>query len=161
MDQIHLNCLVKSSPTCWKKHTYAYSSVQDVCQDLELAATFQVKGTIGLIDSCQRFFGQWMTDSKDIEEHIQRTHRWFQQINNIVPGSCTEADCITSLIASLPCSWDTFTQLVDSQFDLDDKNTSANAVNNKWAHIMVEVHWQNTQNDSGKNLLWYQQTQHQ
>ena len=54
-----------------------------------LASTFQVKGTVGLIDLRRKFFSHRMPDSDDIEEHIQCMHGWFQQINDIAPGSCT------------------------------------------------------------------------
>ncbi|KAJ1299535.1 hypothetical protein OPQ81_011093 [Rhizoctonia solani] len=69
-----------------------------------LAASFQVKGTIGLIDLRRKFFSYRMTDGEDIEEHIQQMRGWFQRINNIKPGSCTKVDWITTLVASLPDS---------------------------------------------------------
>ncbi|QRW23066.1 Copia protein [Rhizoctonia solani] len=48
-----------------------------------LEATFQVKGTVGLIDLQRQFFSHWMTDGEDIEEHIQQMRGWYQQIYSI------------------------------------------------------------------------------
>ncbi|QRW23633.1 Retrovirus-related Pol polyprotein from transposon TNT 1-94 [Rhizoctonia solani] len=89
-------------------HIQGCTTAADAWSTLE--ATFQVKGTVGLIDLRRRFFSHWMTDGEDIEEHIQRMRGWYQQINSISKDSCTEVDWITTLIASLPDSWDTFTQ---------------------------------------------------
>ncbi|KAJ1300455.1 hypothetical protein OPQ81_005270 [Rhizoctonia solani] len=118
-----------------------------------LAATFQVKGTVGLIDLRRKFFSHRMTDSEDIEEHIQKMRGWYQQINDIAPGSCTEADWITTLVSSLPDSWDTFTQSVDFKFDLQDKNRLANQVSDLRSRIMAEAHRRSTRNDSGKTFF--------
>lgn len=57
-----------------------------------LAATLQVKGTVGLIDLRRKFFSHRMAETDDIEEHIQRMRGWFQQLNQIAPGTCTEVD---------------------------------------------------------------------
>ncbi|QRW23987.1 Retrovirus-related Pol polyprotein from transposon TNT 1-94 [Rhizoctonia solani] len=75
-----------------------------------LATTFQVKGTVGLINLRRKFFSHRMTDGEDIEEHIQRMRGWFQRINDIKPNSINEANWITTLVASLPDLWDSFTQ---------------------------------------------------
>ncbi|QRW23993.1 integrase core domain protein [Rhizoctonia solani] len=115
-----------------------------------LAATFQVKGTVGLIDLQRKFFSHRMSDSKDIEEHIQCMRGWFQQINDIAPNSCTEADWITTLVASLPDSWDTFTQSVSFEFNTEDKNKLANQVSDLRSRIMAEAHQRNTQQPDGK-----------
>ncbi|KAF8750295.1 gag-polypeptide of LTR copia-type [Rhizoctonia solani] len=117
-----------------------------------LAATFQVKGTVGLIDLQRKFFSHRMSDSEDIEEHIQRMRGWFQQINDIAPNSCTEADWITTLVASLPDSWDTFTQSVSFEFDTEDKNKLANQVSDLRSRIMAGAHRRNTQqpDDTGQ-----------
>ncbi|QRW04511.1 integrase core domain protein [Ceratobasidium sp. AG-Ba] len=56
-----------------------------------LALTFQVKGTVGLIGLRRKFFSHRMTEGQDIEEHIQRMRGWFQQINDIAPGSCNRS----------------------------------------------------------------------
>ncbi|QRW20565.1 Copia protein [Rhizoctonia solani] len=40
-----------------------------------LEATFQVKGTVGLIDLWRQFFSHWMTNGEDIGEHIQQMRR--------------------------------------------------------------------------------------
>ncbi|KEP45177.1 integrase core domain protein, partial [Rhizoctonia solani 123E] len=91
-----------------------------------------------------------MSDGEDIEEHIQRMRGWFQQINNIAPDSCTEADWITTLVASLPDSWDTFTQSVSFEFDTDDKNKLANQVSDLRSRIMAEAHRRSTRQPDGK-----------
>ncbi|QRV96456.1 integrase core domain protein [Ceratobasidium sp. AG-Ba] len=105
-----------------------------------LASTFQVKGTVGLIDLQRKFFSHRMTEGQDIEEHIQRMRRWFQQINDIAPGSCNKADWITTLVASLPDSWDAFTQSVDFNFDLNNRNELANQVSDIRSRILAEAH---------------------
>lgn len=69
-----------------------------------LASTFQVKGTVGLVDLRRKFFSHRMTDGEDLEAHIQKMREWFQQINNIAVDSCSEVDWITTLVASLPDS---------------------------------------------------------
>ncbi|QRW18725.1 integrase core domain protein [Rhizoctonia solani] len=118
-----------------------------------LAATFQVKGTVGLIDLRRKFFSHRMSDSEDIEEHIQRMRGWFQQINDIAPNSCTEANWITTLVASLPDSWDTFTQSVSFEFDTEDKNKLANQVSDLRSRIMAEAHRRNTRQPDGKTFF--------
>ncbi|QRW19882.1 integrase core domain protein [Rhizoctonia solani] len=118
-----------------------------------LAATFQVKGTVGLINLRRKFFSHRMSDSEDIEEHIQRMRGWFQQINDIAPNSCTEADWITTLVASLPDSWDTFTQSVSFEFNTEDKNKLANQVSDLRSRIMAEAHRRNTQQPDGKTFF--------
>jgi hypothetical protein len=93
-----------------------------------LSSTFQVQGTIGLIGLRRRFFSQRMNENDDIEEHVRKMRDWFQQINDIDPGSCTEIDFITTLVASLPESWDTFTQSISFQFDRTNANIQANQI---------------------------------
>ncbi|QRW23748.1 integrase core domain protein [Rhizoctonia solani] len=115
-----------------------------------LATTYQVKGTVGLIDLQRKFFSHRMTDGEDIEEHIQRMRGWFQRINNISPGSCTEADWITTLIASLPDSWDSFSQSVSFQFDLQDNSALSNQVNDIRSRTTAEAHRKNARNPEGK-----------
>ncbi|KAG9125187.1 hypothetical protein FRC07_008629 [Ceratobasidium sp. 392] len=91
-----------------------------------------------------------MTDGEDLEEHIRKMRDWYQQINDISPGSITEADWITTLVASLPDSWDSFTQSVDFKFNLSDKNALANQVADLRARIMAEAHRRHTRSDTGK-----------
>ncbi|QRV85201.1 Retrovirus-related Pol polyprotein from transposon TNT 1-94 [Ceratobasidium sp. AG-Ba] len=118
-----------------------------------LASTFQVKGTVGLIDLRRKFFSHRMTEGQDIEEHIQRMRGWFQQINDIAPGSCTEVDWITTLVASLPDSWDTFTQSIDFKFDVNNRNELANKVSDIRSRILAEAHRRNTRNTEGKTFF--------
>ncbi|QRW23117.1 Retrovirus-related Pol polyprotein from transposon TNT 1-94 [Rhizoctonia solani] len=129
-------------------HIQGCTTAADAWSTLE--ATFQVKGTVGLIDLRRRFFSHRMTDGEDIEEHIQRMRGWYQQINSISKDSCTEVDWITTLIASLPDSWDTFTQSVNFQFDLDDKNKQANQISDLRSRILAEAHRRNTRGTDGK-----------
>ncbi|KAF8690093.1 Encoded by, partial [Rhizoctonia solani] len=129
-------------------HIQGCTTAADAWSTLE--ATFQVKGTVGLIDLRRRFFSHWMTNGEDIEEHIQQMRGWYQQINSISKDSCTEVDWITTLIASLPDSWDTFTQSVNFQFDLDDKNKQANQISDLRSRILAESHRRNTRGTDGK-----------
>ena len=104
-----------------------------------LALTFQVKGTVGLVDLRGKFFSHRMTDGEDLEAHIQKMREWFQQINNIAAGSCSEVDWITTLVASLPDSWDTFTQSIDFKFSTNNLNKQANQISDLRAHLMAEA----------------------
>ncbi|KAF8749245.1 Reverse transcriptase (RNA-dependent DNA polymerase) [Rhizoctonia solani] len=115
-----------------------------------LATTFQVKGTVGLIDLQRKFFSHRMTDGEDIEEHIQRMRGWFQRINNIKPNSINEANWITTLVASLPDSWDSFTQSVSFQFNMDNKSTLTNEINNLRSRILAEAHRKSIRNTDRK-----------
>ena len=113
-------------------------------------ATFQVTGTVGLIDLRRKFFSHRMRDSEDIEAHIQKMRGWYQQMNDIAPDTCTEIDWITTLVASLPDSWDNFSQSVDFNFNLVDRNALANQISDLRARILAEAHRRNTRGDSGK-----------
>ncbi|QRV97073.1 Retrovirus-related Pol polyprotein from transposon TNT 1-94 [Ceratobasidium sp. AG-Ba] len=118
-----------------------------------LAATYQVKGTVGLIDLRRKFFSHRMSETDDIEEHIQRMRGWFQQLNQITPGTCTEVDWITTLVASLPDSWDTFTQSISFQFDASDANILANQISDLRSRILAEAHRRNTRNGEAKSFF--------
>ncbi|QRV96308.1 Retrovirus-related Pol polyprotein from transposon TNT 1-94 [Ceratobasidium sp. AG-Ba] len=118
-----------------------------------LAATYQVKGTVGLIDLRRKFFSHRMSETDDIEEHIQRMRGWFQQLNQIAPGTCTEVDWITTLVASLPDSWDTFTQSISFQFDASDANILANQISDLRSRILAEAHRRNTRNGEAKSFF--------
>ncbi|QRV95406.1 integrase core domain protein [Ceratobasidium sp. AG-Ba] len=114
-----------------------------------LASTFQVKGTVGLIDLRRKFFSHRMAETEDIEEHIQQMRGWFQQINLIAPGTVTEVDWITTLVASLPDSWDTFTQSVSFRFSTD-PNELANQISDLRSRILAEAHRRSTRNSESK-----------
>ncbi|QRV80986.1 integrase core domain protein [Ceratobasidium sp. AG-Ba] len=114
-----------------------------------LASTFQVKGTVGLIDLRRKFFSHRMAETEDIEEHIQQMRGWFQQINLIAPGTITEVDWITTLVASLPDSWDTFTQSVSFRFSTD-ANELANQISDLRSRILAEAHRRSTRNSESK-----------
>ncbi|QRW11079.1 integrase core domain protein [Ceratobasidium sp. AG-Ba] len=109
-----------------------------------LAATFQVKGTVGLIDLRRKLFSRRMAESEEVEEHIQRMREWFEQINQIAPGSLTEVDWITTLVASLPDSWDAFTQTISLEFTAGDANKLANEISDLRSRILAEAHRRNT-----------------
>ncbi|QRW26084.1 integrase core domain protein [Rhizoctonia solani] len=115
-----------------------------------LEATYQVQGTVGLIDLRRKFFSHRMTDGEDVEEHIQRMRGWFQQINSISPNSCTEIDWITTLIASLPDSWDSFTQSVSFQFDSADTTKLTTQISDLRSRVLAEAHRRNTRSNEGK-----------
>ncbi|QRV98799.1 integrase core domain protein [Ceratobasidium sp. AG-Ba] len=108
-----------------------------------LASTFQIKGTVGLIDLRRKLFSHRMAELEEIEEHIQRMREWFEQINLIAPGSLTEVDWITTLVASLPDSWDAFTQSISFDFTTDDANKLANEVSDLRSRILAEAHRRN------------------
>lgn len=115
-----------------------------------LASTFQVKGTVGLIDLRRKFFSHRMAETEDIEEHIQRMREWFQQINQITPSSCTEVDWITTLVASLPDSWDAFTQSISFDFTTDNASKLANEVSDLRSRILAEAHRRSTRDSDSK-----------
>ncbi|QRV88671.1 gag-polypeptide of LTR copia-type [Ceratobasidium sp. AG-Ba] len=76
-----------------------------------------------LIDLRRRkFFSHRMTDREDVKEHMHKMRNWSQQINIILPHAISEVDWITTLVASLPNSWDSFTQSVDFNFDFKNMN---------------------------------------
>ncbi|CAE6441685.1 unnamed protein product [Rhizoctonia solani] len=118
-----------------------------------LESLFQVKGKVGLIDLRRKFFSHRMAEDDELEEHIQKMRTWYQQINDIAPSSCTEADWITTLVASLPDSWGTFAQAIDFKFDLEDKNKLANQVSDIRARIIAEAHYRNTRGGAGQMFL--------
>jgi hypothetical protein len=115
-----------------------------------LEATFQVKGTVGLVDLQRQFFSHCMTNGEDIEEHIQCMCGWFQQINTISKDLCSEVDGIMTLITSLPDSWDMFTQSVNFQFKFDDTNKQVNQIADLRLRILAKAHRQSTQSTDGK-----------
>jgi hypothetical protein len=82
-----------------------------------LLSNHQIQSTMGLIGLRRKFFSHQMSDREDLEEHMHKMHDWFQQINDIDPGLCTKVNFITTLVASLPESWDTFTQSIDFTFN--------------------------------------------
>ncbi|QRV85620.1 integrase core domain protein [Ceratobasidium sp. AG-Ba] len=118
-----------------------------------LASTFQVKGTVGLIDLRRRFFSHRMAETEDIEEHIQQMREWFQQINLIAPGSLAEVDWIVTLVASLPDSWDTFTQSISFQFTTNDANVLANEISDLRSRILAEAHRRSTRDGGSKAFV--------
>jgi hypothetical protein len=118
-----------------------------------LASTFQVTGTVGLIDLRRKFFSHRMAESEDIEEHIQQMREWFQQINLIAPGSVTEVDWIVTLVASLPDSWDAFTQSISFQFTTSDANALANEISNLRSRILAEAHRRSTRDSDSKAFV--------
>ncbi|QRV82479.1 integrase core domain protein [Ceratobasidium sp. AG-Ba] len=115
-----------------------------------LTNTFQVQGTVGLIDLRRKFFSHRMTDGEDVEEHMGKMRDWFQQINIILPHAISEVDWITTLVASLPDSWDSFTQSVDCNFDFKNINILNSKVADLRSRILAEAHRRNTRADSGK-----------
>ncbi|KAG8703200.1 hypothetical protein FRC09_004302, partial [Ceratobasidium sp. 395] len=118
-----------------------------------LASTFQVQGTVGLIDLRRKFFSHRMVDGEDVEEHMRKMRDWFQQINLILPGAITEVDWITTLVASLPESWDSFVQSVDFNFDVTNVNVLSNKVADLRSRILAEAHRRATKNDSAKSFF--------
>lgn len=126
-----------------------------------LVDTFQVQGTVGLIDLRRKFFSHQMTNGEDVEEHICKMREWYQQINNISPSACSEVDWIMTLVSNLPDSWDAFTQSVDFSFDLGDKNLLANKVADLRARILAEAHHRNTRNDNRQAFFSTDKTRNQ
>ncbi|QRW09874.1 Retrovirus-related Pol polyprotein from transposon TNT 1-94 [Ceratobasidium sp. AG-Ba] len=117
-----------------------------------LMNTFQVQGTVGLIDLRRKFFSHRMTDGEDVEEHMRKMRDWFQQINIILPQAISEVDWITTLVASLPDSWDSFTQSVDFNFDFKNANLLNSKVADLRSRILAEAHRRNTRGDNGKSF---------
>jgi hypothetical protein len=74
---------------------------------------------------------------------MHKMHNCFQQINNIDPGLCTEVDFITTLVASLPELWDTFTQSIDFTFDHLNLNRQVDQIIDFHTHIIAEAHRHN------------------
>ncbi|QRV77019.1 gag-polypeptide of LTR copia-type [Ceratobasidium sp. AG-Ba] len=105
-----------------------------------LTNTFQVQGTVGLIDLRRKFFSHRMADGEDVEEHMRKMRDWFQQINIISPAAITEVDWITTLVASLPDTWDAFTQSIDFNFDFSDTNLLSSKISDLRARILAEAH---------------------
>ncbi|QRV90226.1 gag-polypeptide of LTR copia-type [Ceratobasidium sp. AG-Ba] len=115
-----------------------------------LINTFQVQGTVGLIDLRRKFFSHRMADGEDVEEHMRKMRDWFQQINIISPAAITEVDWITTLVASLPDTWDAFTQSIDFNFDFSDTNLLSSKIADLRSRILAEAHRRHTREDSNK-----------
>ncbi|QRV97795.1 integrase core domain protein [Ceratobasidium sp. AG-Ba] len=115
-----------------------------------LTNTFQVQGTVGLIDLRRKFFSHRMADGEDVEEHMRKMRDWFQQINIISPAAITEVDWITTLVASLPDTWDAFTQSIDFNFDFSDTNLLSSKISDLRARILAEAHRRHTREGSSK-----------
>ncbi|QRV90412.1 integrase core domain protein [Ceratobasidium sp. AG-Ba] len=115
-----------------------------------LTNTFQVQGTVGLIDLRRKFFSHRMADGEDVEEHMRKMRDWFQQINIISPAAITEVDWITTLVASLPDTWDAFTQSIDFNFDFSDTNLLSSKIADLRSRILAEAHRRHTRQDSNR-----------
>ncbi|QRW11192.1 integrase core domain protein [Ceratobasidium sp. AG-Ba] len=115
-----------------------------------LTNTFQVQGTVGLIDLRRKFFSHRMADGEDIEDHMRKMQDWFQQINIISSAAITEVDWINTSVASLPDTWDAFTQSIDFNFDFSDTNLLSSKIADLRSRILAEAHRRHTRQDSNR-----------